>query len=370
MIKGLSEIRRLPRGGKIRLGIKKKTAQGKEYPSEIDYFVLDPNTPDQKRRDALIAQFQKLYGDKPKAIKVMFPPVPREMFFAQFLKRYGKGALLKCKGDGEIAETIPEFAEGLEKIGETERGFIQVKCLGDECPYTKSGECGRMASLQVILPELSGISIWQIDTGSYNSIVNMNSAIDYIQALTGRYAMLPLTLLRKPVDVAYEGKKSKHYVLDIDLEHVSIGELQKFAMLTPVERALIPAPDESKDELFYDANGKRPELPAPEEEEPAEFRSSLLPNGPIKEEPLLEPKEPEKPKGKATGPIADRFNLEVKSMARMRELFEAITALKNRKAVNDYCKTLKEGGHLDTLISEHKDELREKVVAYLKELKA
>jgi len=38
-IKGLSSIRRLPRLGKIRLGIKKVTAKGKEYPSETDYFV-------------------------------------------------------------------------------------------------------------------------------------------------------------------------------------------------------------------------------------------------------------------------------------------------------------------------------------------
>ena len=32
-IKGLSEVRRLPRLGKIRLGIKKIAASGKEYPS-------------------------------------------------------------------------------------------------------------------------------------------------------------------------------------------------------------------------------------------------------------------------------------------------------------------------------------------------
>ena len=40
-IKGVSEVRRLPRCGKIRLGIKKKTKEGVEYPAEVDYFILD-----------------------------------------------------------------------------------------------------------------------------------------------------------------------------------------------------------------------------------------------------------------------------------------------------------------------------------------
>ncbi len=183
-IKGISEVRRIPRLGKIRLGIKKVSQKGAEYPSEVDYFILDPETPDQKRNDGLVKQFKELYGDKPKRIKIMFPPASTEIFFAQFYKRYGVGALLKCKGDGEVAETTEEFSAGLEKIGETERGFIQVVCKGPECPYQKGGneycdkpQCGTMAALQVILPELSGIGVWQITTGSYNSIVNINSAI-------------------------------------------------------------------------------------------------------------------------------------------------------------------------------------------------
>ena len=36
---GLSEKLRLPRRGKIRLGEKKVSAKGKEYPSALDYFA-------------------------------------------------------------------------------------------------------------------------------------------------------------------------------------------------------------------------------------------------------------------------------------------------------------------------------------------
>ena len=51
-IKGISEIVRLPRLGKIRLGIKKKTDAGVSYSSSTDYFVC----PD---------ELKKVFGEKP-----------------------------------------------------------------------------------------------------------------------------------------------------------------------------------------------------------------------------------------------------------------------------------------------------------------
>ena len=40
-IAGLTDKPRMPRQGKIRLGIKKMSASGKEYPSAVDYFVCN-----------------------------------------------------------------------------------------------------------------------------------------------------------------------------------------------------------------------------------------------------------------------------------------------------------------------------------------
>ncbi len=268
MIKGTSEVRRLPRLGHIRLGIKATAASGQEYPKETDYFILDPKTPDPKWNEDLKKEFEARYGNKPKAIKIMFPPVLPELFFQQFYKRYGKSTLVKCKGDGEIATTTEEFGKGLERIDEDDRGFIQVRCKGPACPYQlgdndvcKKPECSRMAMLQIILPELPGMGIWQINTGSYNSIVNINSAIEWLKGLCGRYAMIPITLMRVPEDIQYEGNKTKHYILHVDQKAFSIGDIQKLALIAP-ERAMLPAPDESKDTLFYDNDGKKPlELP-------------------------------------------------------------------------------------------------------------
>jgi len=255
MIKGLSEIRRCPRLGHIRLGIKKIHPKSKkEYPVEVDYFILDPQTPDARRNKELKEQFKEAYGEKPAHIKIMFPPTVPEIFFAQWYKRYGSGTLLKCKGDGETAIcSLPEFAEGLEVIGKDEMGLTKVKCLGPECPYQKDRSCHRLASLQVLLPDISGVGVWQINTSSWNSIVNINSALDWLNGLCGRFAMIPMTLMRVPTDIPYEGKRSKHYVLQID-RNVKLAEIQKAALIAP-EKIALPEPDESKDALFYDQNG-------------------------------------------------------------------------------------------------------------------
>ena len=54
-IKGLSEQRRLPRLGKIRLGVKKKNQKGIEYPASTDYFVCPPGSAGGLRRQTQTA---------------------------------------------------------------------------------------------------------------------------------------------------------------------------------------------------------------------------------------------------------------------------------------------------------------------------
>jgi len=94
-IKGLSDKRRLPRLGIIRLGIKKKSAKGVEYPAEVDYFVVPP-------------EVQKLYGEKPKELDVMIPLNEIEAVFPCAYKHYGSSKGLKCSGDGEKAWRVNE----------------------------------------------------------------------------------------------------------------------------------------------------------------------------------------------------------------------------------------------------------------------
>ncbi len=260
-IKGLSEIRRLPRLGKIRLGIKEKNAQGKEYPKEVPWFILDPSTPAKEENENLIREFHKLYGENPTQIKIMFPVADPTIFFQQDYKRYGSSTALKCKGDGDTATCgTAEFAAGLKIIGKTELGNPKVECKGRECQYYLSKECSECGVLSVLLPELPGAGVWQIVTGSYHSIVNVNSGIDYIRSVCGRAHMIPLTLERIPQEIGSEGKKRKHYILHINASF-KLSEIQRLAQIDPEKSALaLPEVEIEKEDIMFpetqSANGE------------------------------------------------------------------------------------------------------------------
>ena len=197
-IKDISDRRRLPRLGKIRLGVKmisKKT--GAEYPKETDYFVC----PEEVR---------KIYGDQPRELDVMFPLNEVEAIFPQRYIWYGKSKGAKCIGDGEKANRVQDD--------------LSIREI--ECPCDKLGkECQRRAHLMVILPKVSLGGIYQIDLGSYHSIVDINSALStdpenvgYIMALVGRIAMVPLKLKRIPRETHGSGRKETHWTLQITFE--------------------------------------------------------------------------------------------------------------------------------------------------------
>jgi hypothetical protein len=255
-IKNLSDVRRLPRLGKIRLGIKKikQTKNGTvEYPTEVDYFILDPQTPSELENKKLIEEFHRLYGEQPKQISIMFPLSNPETIFPQFYKRYGKTTLLQCKGDGiEAICASEEFTERLKVIKKSDLGLPVVECLGKECPYYKEKKCTESATLQILLPELPGAGVWQITTGSFHSIVNINSCLDYIKAIAGRFHMIPLRLERREQDIQYEGKRGKHYIMHIDMA-IKLADLQRYAQIDSTKILLeLPAPEEDKEDILLE----------------------------------------------------------------------------------------------------------------------
>lgn len=260
-IKGLSDARRIPRIGKIALGIKKQTMKaGKmvEYPSEVNYFVLRPQTPDPAENERLIAKFEDLYGKEPRSIAIMVPLSDREMVFPHYYKRYGSSTLLQCKGDGETASCLKEHAAGLEVI-EERNGRVVVKCLGQECPYytgdsavSKTKKCSEVATLQVLLPEMPGAGVWQITTSSKNSIMNINGSLDFLEAIVGRINMLPLKLERVQQEMQHDGKKRIHYPLKLNANLV-LAELQGWAQIDATKVLLeLPEVAESKEDLIYE----------------------------------------------------------------------------------------------------------------------
>lgn len=251
-IKNLSDIRRMPRLGKIRLGITKiKEVPGKgpvEYPAEVNYFILDPETPLETERTNLLKDFEKLFGKEPKQIRIMLPPGELDVVFPQFYKRYGKSTSLQCRGDGVQATcSKPEYAEGLKVTGKTDGGQLTVECLGRECPYYKDKSCTEVGTLNILVPELKGAGVWQITTGSFHSIVNLNSCMEYIRAMVGRFHMIPLLLERREQEVVEPGGKvRKHYIMHINLDF-KLKALQQYAQID-ASKILLELPEPNQDE--------------------------------------------------------------------------------------------------------------------------
>ena len=254
-IKDLSSIRRLPRLGKIQLGIKVKTntpckcrqkAADKNplkdcmlckgtglihRPKEVDYFVLPK-------------ALQEFYPGEPKELPIMFPIENAEVFFQQWYKCYGFN-VLKCKGDGVNAMTWDEEKQGM----------VTIAC---PCEKRDTGLCRRVAILQFLLPDVPGAGVWQISTTSRNSIIDINSSVSYIRQICGRVRMIPLVLKREPIKTQRlekgVAKSGTHYTLKIDMANISLRQLQAAGQVKP-EESMLPAPDEAREDLLYPVAG-------------------------------------------------------------------------------------------------------------------
>ena len=236
-IKGISDVDRFPRIGKIRLGLKDKD---RGFPVKTDYFVFDPDD------DAVKQEFSDIYGEKPKALDIMFASEDLDSVFPQYLKRYAFGSLI-CKGDGEKG-IEKKYDENKKLIGEQ-----SVKCEG--CKYSKdtvgkngkkiSKKCKPLASLMILLPKVPGIGVYQLDTSSYHSIVNINAGIKLVKALYKRISGIPLKLLLSPRTVQVEGRATIIYTISLSIEG-TLQDALKSGTVTMIEpkSAILPPPDE------------------------------------------------------------------------------------------------------------------------------
>lgn len=216
-IKGsFSESRQLPRLGKIRLGIKKKSAKGIEYPSETPWFVVPE-------------EVAAVYGNEPTELDIMLPVEDPEVFFPQKLAMYGSGTGLKCHGNGEQAKRLNEAGEWIDRTCPCD--FLKT----DQNP---KGACTEQSSLMVLLPTVSMGGCYQITTGSFHSTRTLNSALDYIRALVGRLALIPMKLRRVPRVTHNDSKSQTHYTMELILD----GDLKMIRDLrADTEGVLIPA---------------------------------------------------------------------------------------------------------------------------------
>ncbi|MBM4463652.1 MAG: hypothetical protein FJ012_10070 [Chloroflexi bacterium] len=214
-IKGLSDQVRLPRLGKIRLGVRVKGRGNSCCPRAVDYFVC----PEPVRR---------VYGDRPKELRILFPIEDESKWAAQFYRCYSRSRGLVCRGNGQRASALVYERTGLLATRSSRRTTLkEIACHPPTCPHY--GErCRRVMNLQFLLPDVPGLGVWQLDTSSYWSMVNINSGLKIVHQVCGRVSMIPLRLKLVAQEVRPNGSKKAAYVLALGTP-LTLTQMRRYA---------------------------------------------------------------------------------------------------------------------------------------------
>jgi hypothetical protein len=241
-IKSIDQDQRMPRLGKIHLGIRKfhNKDDKKGYPQATDYFVL----PD---------ELKDVCGSQPLELDVMFASNDIDAVLPHWYKLYGQSSVAPlCRGDGVKAMRLD--------LKTAER--VELECLGPrECKFNQKTDtttgvveekgCSPIGSLMIWLYKAPGLGVYQIDTGAWNGIRELLADLNLMKAaLGGRIAWVPLKLrlVQREVNRLDPVKglvKTKVRILTIQYEH-SLQELAQTSPSLVSETVALPAPDESR----------------------------------------------------------------------------------------------------------------------------
>ncbi len=150
-----------------------------------------------------------------------------------------------------VARIVPRPGESIVPAG-----LEETSCNPNSCGYYKRDQCRRVMNLQFLLPDCPGFGVYQLDTTSFHSMKNINSALTFIRGVCQRVSMIPLSLQLVEQDVQPEGWCKTAHVLNLTCPH-SLAEVQRYAQIPPGQALLLPPPDsEAPDDLFSeDATG-------------------------------------------------------------------------------------------------------------------
>ncbi len=277
-IKGWSDSDRIPRLGKIALGVKDERG----IPRAVDYFVVPP-------------EVQEVYGPKPRELDILIPNEDIDSFFPAHLKRYGEQFGLICKGDGQIA-TIPadyarkfgqeyniflqdgkfyykETGEVLNiRKGKSSQEWIDFPCQYKNCKFYKGKRCTEVAILNVILPKVPGIlGVYSLDTGSFNSYTNIRNSLSILKGIFGKISFIPLKLKvrMQQMNPLIGNKRIKTIVpvLYIDMGELNFEQVMEMAKDRELPTiGILPEPEEFEVDFEPIDENEKPDLLYPEDD--------------------------------------------------------------------------------------------------------
>jgi len=195
---GGQSISRLPLIGNIRIGEKRQSSAGKEYPVSLDYF---------KATGDYAGKFYEVYEEKPNKVQIVF--VSDDDFqscYEEWDGRDGEGRRAGY-GDGETywLWNGKEYAETSDKE--------KVKRISQE----KGIKWKPVLTLHFIIPAIRGVfGCWKFSTsGDKSSMIAIREMYDEIKAQAGTVVNIPFDLTVKKVKGNKPGDKSVFPVVNL-----------------------------------------------------------------------------------------------------------------------------------------------------------
>lgn len=251
-IEGISDLRRLPNVGKIKQGTMFKKGEV-SYPVELPAFKLPEEVA--KKCGGFTVERAKEMGVTRKdildyiennghnlaeSLEIMFPMEDKGAVFPHNYRWYGKQKGVKCVGNGKIARRGKEDGTTFE---------MECPCENLKSKENPKGECSHRGDLMFFIPSVSIGGVYQLPLGSFHSIVDINSGLDYVASplMAGRFAMVPLTLKRVKRETHHDNKKQIHFtiqiILDITVDMLNTLRANTQKVLTASKFALPPVKD-------------------------------------------------------------------------------------------------------------------------------
>lgn len=265
---------RLPVIGKIRLGIRKETDRGTEYPESVPHFVLH-DAPD----------LEKVIGKTATEFDCFFLTDDIDEAIPNWYKWYsgGKrdkagnivGGDLKCYGEGPIAVNddgsfVPGVAHHIDARDKVTKIIPTRECLGEKCKdflgANGRAQCGPSMTVNVFIPEASLYGIFTIDTKSKTSIGRFVNQLTLLKEQFGKIKGIPFTIYREPVsmkDPNGSGAKKTQYILSIRpnegffaakgaLIQARVANVMNQNLMGPAAQDMIGAPMEDNVAITHD----------------------------------------------------------------------------------------------------------------------
>lgn len=198
----------IPIIGKIKVGQKAQTKEGKEYPQSLDYF---------RPMGRYEQEFYKAYGEKPTKLSIFFASDSLEVScFERYEARDDKGKRTGVS-DGQTCLVWDQASSRMITISP------------EDPRVAKAGKWRAALTLRFVLPEIQGIfGLWEFTTyGEKSTIPQIRETYDYVEQAAGTVRGVPFDLLvEKHKSESPDGLNRSYPVVSL-VANLSAGNMDK-----------------------------------------------------------------------------------------------------------------------------------------------